>query len=160
MGLRAWVLDMYMAGNRAWLSGLCSTARCCFRCHISVQKTKWERERERQQQWELFIWHFWVLRFAWPLNCEEHKRRPIAFEQHSGRWRCAGMGWDGMGWHCCYKLKRKTLAARFWWASRLAAKNNTFNQAETVEQTLGWAVLEIASLEQRYLSNNCFLIFN
>jgi len=28
-----------------------------------------------------------VLRFAWPLNCEEHKRRPIA--------AAAGGGWVG-----------------------------------------------------------------
>lgn len=31
-------VDMDMDGNRAWLSGLCSTARCCFRCHFIVQK--------------------------------------------------------------------------------------------------------------------------
>jgi len=30
---------------------------------------------------------FLVLRFAWPLNCEEHKRRPIA--------AAAGGGWVG-----------------------------------------------------------------
>lgn len=105
-GTVAWVLWTWtwMGIGHGWV--VCAAPPAVVFVVTSLCKKQSERMRQReskqqQQQWELFIWHFWVLRFAWPLNCEEHKRRPIAFEHHSGRWRCEA-GWNGMGWwHCC-----------------------------------------------------------
>lgn len=122
MAQRAWVLDMYMDGNRrAWLSGLCSTARCCFRCHFIVQKTEWESEKERE--WErdnnnngnfsYDIFGFCALRGHSTAKSTKDARLHLSSTAGGG----ATMGWKD-------RMVRKTLAARFWWASCLAAKKH------------------------------------
>lgn len=112
-GTVAWVLWTWtwMGIGHGWV--VCAAPPAVVFVVTSLCKKQSERMRQREIErvrrksnnnngnFSYDIFGFCALRFAWPLNCEEHKRRPIAFEHHSGRWRCEAR-WNGMGWwHCC-----------------------------------------------------------